>query len=311
MDDNPFLNLEKEIERDYLQVESKERILERDDHSNSIKTRLFTYLAWLFVLLGLFPIVYGMLQLSDEPDGLKLNEYGDFLAGTVASAWSLAGIFFIYVSLLGQRIELRQGKLEQLYGRIEMKHNRLEMMRQKLALREQVQMTERTLIENQFYNLLGSIEGAVAQCKSEIRMGSISSTQCLGEEAILYMLDSLQGTFEEPRELNSDVLDIISSLEIWKKDIKKTFSFDPLIHNTVEIILHLHNGKEVIDARHLFNMFKSRISKYVLLFVFYGILDRLSNEQKVFVGKHDFFKGLINRGELFHREHARLYAHIQ
>jgi hypothetical protein len=55
----------------------------------------------LFVL-GFLVFVFGLVKLSE----LKLNELGDFYAGTVGVLWTLASITLIYVSFLGQKIQL-------------------------------------------------------------------------------------------------------------------------------------------------------------------------------------------------------------
>lgn len=43
---------------------------------------------------------------------MQWNEVGDYLGGTMVGFWSLAGLFFIYVAFLGQRLDIQLTKQE-------------------------------------------------------------------------------------------------------------------------------------------------------------------------------------------------------
>jgi len=97
--------------------------------------------------------VPGFIALFSE-EGLGLNEFGDYLGGTVASCWALAGLFFIYVAFLGQKVEM-------IYQREELKltRNELEATREELkGQREQMELQNENLrtqnFENTFFQLL-------------------------------------------------------------------------------------------------------------------------------------------------------------
>src|SRR2546428_10217898 len=69
-----------------------------------IKIRWSTRAAWFFVALGAIVAAVAIRQLVSEGkfDFDQLSKIGSYSQGTVASAWALAGILFIYATFLAQ-----------------------------------------------------------------------------------------------------------------------------------------------------------------------------------------------------------------
>lgn len=95
--------------------------MEREKEENNtdlqkIETSIKWYraVAFIFIALGFLCIPVVWYQ-NEFVVPMKWNEVGDYLGGTMVGLWSLAGLFFIYVAFLGQRldIQLTKGELQE------------------------------------------------------------------------------------------------------------------------------------------------------------------------------------------------------
>jgi hypothetical protein len=146
--------LEQEIKEatDRINIRSSEyenrvSVLER-----SIK--IYTKWAWTFVVIGFLIGVIGLILFMCRGEKYNLNLLGDFYGGTVASLWSLAGLFFIYVAFLGQKQQLLNQQIEIMYSQLEVKYTRLELEGQKKEMIEQNKTLRQQRFENTFFQLL-------------------------------------------------------------------------------------------------------------------------------------------------------------
>lgn len=105
------------------------------------------YNTWLKVL------VLGFLLLSWKKI-LDLNKLGVFLSGTLASVWSLSGLFFIYVAFLGQKKQLLLQQIELLNSQLEVMYTQSELKGQKEAMNIQNQLITQQQFENTFFKLM-------------------------------------------------------------------------------------------------------------------------------------------------------------
>ena len=106
---------------------------------------LFNILAWFFVVSGLVILAVGLRFLFD--DGDAFNEVGDFVGGVAGSLWALAGLFFIYIAFLGQKIEIK-------YQQEDLTLNRAELKETKEVFKQQTQIMSNQQLDNTFFNLL-------------------------------------------------------------------------------------------------------------------------------------------------------------
>ena len=83
----------------------EERVKTKEEEKLESHIKIFSRLGWSFVVLGAGFFIFGLYQHFYTPD-LDLNELGSYLGGTVGSLWALAGLFFIYVAFLGQKVEM-------------------------------------------------------------------------------------------------------------------------------------------------------------------------------------------------------------
>ena len=150
------IELEKEIREASIRIEARQSNIESELENLSKKIIKFTSWAWIFVWIGFAIGIVSIIifYYKNTEDGFGLNLLGDFMSGTVASIWSLAGLFFIYVAFLGQKQQLLSQQLEIMYSQLEVKYTRLELAGQKLEMKEQNETLKLQKFENTFFNLL-------------------------------------------------------------------------------------------------------------------------------------------------------------
>ncbi|WP_051941765.1 putative phage abortive infection protein [Maribacter forsetii] len=150
------LNLESEISEASIRIQSRQAEINEEIIALEVKTKSYTGWAWGFVWAGfVLSIISVILYICKNTDaGFGLNLLGDFLGGSVASLWSLAGLFLIYVAFLGQKQQLLNQQLEIMYNQLEVKYTRLELAGQKEEMKLQNQTLLNQKFENTFFQLL-------------------------------------------------------------------------------------------------------------------------------------------------------------
>jgi hypothetical protein len=137
---------EDELAREECEILAEEKKIEA--HTKTIQT-----IGWGLVAIGVLVSIPGLAWFFlgdwDNP-----HELGDFLGGTVASCWGLAGLMFIYVAFLGQ---CRQALLQ----RLDVKNNRFEVKQTRLELQTQNEMMQQQIFEQTFFQLLRSYNDIV------------------------------------------------------------------------------------------------------------------------------------------------------
>lgn len=91
---------------------------------------------------------------------MKWNEVGDYLGGTMVGLWSLAGLFFIYVAFLGQRLDIQLTK------------NELQETRK--VHDRQTTLMNRQQFDNLFFNLIQTHNQIVNDLDAEINYSVFS-----------------------------------------------------------------------------------------------------------------------------------------
>ena len=116
--------------------------------------------AFVFIVLGFLCIPVVWYQ-NEFVVPMKWNEVGDYLGGTMVGLWSLAGLFFIYVAFLGQRldIQLTKGELQE----TRKVHNR------------QTTLMNRQQFDNLFFNLIQTHNQIVNDLDASIKYTFLST----------------------------------------------------------------------------------------------------------------------------------------
>ncbi len=149
------MSLDSEINSLNNLIVERTKKFEIENSKLDVKITTYTYWAWSFVIMGFLVGIIGLcLFIKRGPTEYNLNLIGDFYGGSVASIWSLAGLFFIYVAFLGQRQQLLNQQLEIMYSQVEIKYTRFELEGQKREMIEQNQTLRHQRFENTFFQLL-------------------------------------------------------------------------------------------------------------------------------------------------------------
>lgn len=72
---------------------------------------IYRVIAFACIIIGFLCLAVVWYQ-NKYVHPMKWNEVGDYLGGTMVGFWSLAGLFFIYVAFLGQRLDIQLTKQE-------------------------------------------------------------------------------------------------------------------------------------------------------------------------------------------------------
>ncbi len=128
--------IEQELEAiDRFEIAAKENIATLEQ-----KARGYITSAWIFVAGGTASLLFPIISNACGYGYGNLNLLGDYAGGMVASSWTLAGVFFIYVAFLGQKIQLEQQQIEIRHAKGQTVITRLELAEQRF--------------ENTFFSLL-------------------------------------------------------------------------------------------------------------------------------------------------------------
>ena len=155
--------MKKSTNRNFSEIEDKVDNLEDKVNHLEKKILYFTKWAWVFVFLGIIIVFFGITYYLNPylSEKVKLSELGDFYGGTVASLWTLAGLFFIYVAFLGQKQQLINQEIELLYNKVELKLSRAEIKEHTKELIEQNKTFRIQRFENTFFQLMKNYNSIV------------------------------------------------------------------------------------------------------------------------------------------------------
>jgi hypothetical protein len=127
---------------------------------------MIRFVAWIFIAIGFIFLVIGLVYWIKDKQ--LFNEVGDFVGGIAGSLWALAGLFFIYLAFLGQKIEIK-------YQQEELRLNREELSKSKEALQAQANIMLNQQFDTTFFNLLDNHRKLVESFKFSKKIKSITS----------------------------------------------------------------------------------------------------------------------------------------
>lgn len=314
------IELEQEIRVASIRIEARQSKIESELESLSKKIIKFTSWAWIFVWIGFAVGIVSIIifYYKNTENGFGLNLLGDFMSGTVASIWSLAGLFFIYVAFLGQKQQLLNQQLEIMYSQLEVKYTRLELAGQKLEMKEQNETLKLQKFENTFFNLL-SLHHQIVDGIDEIEAKETSkggrdllkerssfvahvnrNENKTVEHVIIKGRDVFKNSYQYlmnriERKSETDFLDnymvVYSSVQT---------DFGHYFRNLYRIIKFIDETKFMEDETKNFqnqykytSMVRAQLSDYELLWLFYNCLSSNGKEKfKPYIEKFALFKNL-------------------
>jgi hypothetical protein len=121
----------------------------------------YTKFAWVCVLCALAPLVYAGYVVIIESKYWQEADLGSFIGGVSGTLTALAGVFFVYVAFLGQRISIIQQQIELQDNRKELRETRKEIKGQKEQLKLQNKNLAIQSFENGFFELLRNLKSSI------------------------------------------------------------------------------------------------------------------------------------------------------
>lgn len=302
------MDLEEEIEKAEKRIEEKKEIIEAEVTELESKITTFTKLAWAFVIVGLAVTVFGIIfyLCTNSEKGYGLNLLGDFMAGTVASVWSLAGLFFIYVAFLGQKQQLLNQQLELMYSQLEVKYTRLELAGQKKELKEQNKTLRRQRFENTFFQLLQNHQDIVNGLDIQRRKNSEYQTIAQGRDCFSNFYKSLTSRIKTVIDFNQMEEIYIEFYNQRQSDLGHYF------RNLYHILKFVTEAPELEDEERTkyTNLLRALLSSYELVLLFYNGLGRFGwNKLKPLLEKFSMLKNM-DRSLIFQDEHLGKYNEL-
>ncbi len=136
--------------------------------NKQIKT--FKTMSWTFIWVGVLVFIIGIFYWFVDKN--NFNEVGDFIGGVAGSLWALAGLFFIYIAFLGQKVEIK-------YQQEDLTLTREELKETKEVFKQQTKVMINQQLDNTFFNLLDNHRKVIDSFKKgekNYRNGVISPT---------------------------------------------------------------------------------------------------------------------------------------
>jgi hypothetical protein len=280
--------------------EARKRLKEQEEKINkqieSYDKRIYRFniIGWIAIIGGLALIIPIFQNTTNSQTVLKLSEIGDYLGGTVASLWSLSGLFFIYVAFLGQQKQMLLQNLELQYSRLELKETRAEF-------REQTFTNKLQRFENTFFSMINAFKDDVknisvsdiqhhyrdktALSKRGIKYGFIKEKNITYQEVVI--TEKGKSCFELfYYDLQKHLLN--SNLETKTRKEVIAIAYPLLLkeHNTIleqynKSFIHIsefiHHAK-IEDKQFYFDYLRAQLSTYEMLYIYYACISATQEE---------------------------------
>jgi hypothetical protein len=305
--------LEVEIENATKRIETRQGEIDTELKRLVSQIDKYTTWAWRFVwfgaILALLSTIYYFYKNSEN--GFGLNLLGDFMAGTVASIWSLAGLFFIYVAFLGQKQQLLNQQLEIMYSQLEVKYTRMEISGQKQEMIEQNKTLRQQKFENTFFQLL-SLFGTIANSLDLRKSSSSSDIISQGRDCFKVFYDNLRDGI---KWLKGGVGGVLKPENVTLQETLKAYStfYDlnksDLSHyfRTLYHIIRFVDSSEIENKKQYAAIIRAQLSSYEQILLFYNCLHENGSEKfKPLIEKYSVFKN-IDYSLIFNKAHYDEY----
>ncbi|QGY46901.1 hypothetical protein GM418_25550 [Maribellus comscasis] len=300
-----MIDIEVEINKETKRIDTKSAEIENKISTVDKKISTYTNWAWGFVWIGIIVLIFSVIYFFKKNDesGFALNLLGDFLAGTVASLWALAGLFFIYVAFLGQKQQLLNQQLEIMYSQLEVKYTRYELEGQKKELMEQNLTLRKQRFENTFFQLLRNHQDIVTGI--DIRKGSgvlISE----GRDCFKSFYRSFTNSSNISKEIGYTKKKYMEMYKSHQADLGHYF------RNIYHILKFIDGSEEIEDSEKYkyASLLRALLSSYELIVLFYNCLgDYGIKKFKPLIEKYSFLKN-IDYSLLVDNSHKNEYLEI-
>lgn len=298
--------LEIDIEKSAERITTRQAQIEKETIVLANKISKYTFWAWGFVLLGLLIIVASTIYYicTNKEQGFGLNLLGDFMAGTVASIWSLSGLFFIYIAFLGQKQQLLNQQLEIMYSQLEVKYTRLELLGQRLEMKEQNETLRLQRFENTFFELLGLFNSIVNDIAYRTNVGANPLSK--GRQSFELYYRELQSNVNANKTVTRNGFyeaSIIEAIEAYGKTFTKSKSNLGHYFATIYQIIKFIDTSKIQNKEQYISIFIAQLNSCEQVLFFYTCLFKNGKEKfKPLAEKYGLFRTL-DKTMIINKEH--------
>lgn len=294
-----------EINIIYQELEVRKKHLEPIIEKLDKKIRIYTRWAWSFVIVGFAVTLLGIFLFSFCC--LKLNELGDYFSGTVASSWSLAGLFFIYVAFLGQKQQLVYQQIELTHSQVEVKATRYELQGQKEQLIEQNKTAKLQRFENTFFSLLANYTSLVNNIDIRKKETVLAQGHASFETFYRRFIEYCQDTARESGVL-MDELSFAKTLNSYMYFFDQNHNhLGHYFRNLYHILKLIKQESALEDKKRYSNLIRAQLSSFELVLLFYNCLSDYGKEKFYpLIEEFDFLKH-IDVDLLINKDHLNEY----
>ncbi len=275
------MTLENEIKKAEEKSELKKVDFENKISKLEKQVKIYTFWAWSFVIIGFLISAYGLIDYKCN-GSFELNLLGDFLGGAVASIWSLAGLFFIYVAFLGQKQQLLNQQMELMFSQLEVKYTRLEIKGQKQEMIEQNRTLRQQRFENTFFQLLRNHQEIVngIDMRKKVRGTGEMAISEQGRDCFKIFYQRFSGNLNKNVPLDKILTSYMEFFDKHQADLGHYF------RNLYHILKFVKNSEEITPEEKFkySSLLRALLSSYELTLLFYNGLGKYGVE---------FFKPLI------------------
>lgn len=227
--------------------------------------RLFTRIGAASAVLAIAPLIWAGYQVFQAHSFFQENELGDFIGGTSGTFASFAGLAFVYVGFLGQRLQILMQQEELELNRQEMRDTRMEIQGQKEQLEMQNRQFQKQSFERVFFDLISFFKSESKEYFKEIP-GGMSLTERL-YDFYNYFLRSYGGpSFKEIEPVDIGPLITKTFDDRFSREIRKIISIKDM---TLNILKHLDNNKKLVDTFFFREIFRSSLNVHEQQLLFY------------------------------------------
>lgn len=265
--------------------------------------RISIFIAFVLVAFGCFEWFRGYQSLRQSGTHLgELGNFGSYLQGTVASCWSLAAGFLIFVAFLVQKQQLQ-------YQREELELTRGDLKEQQKRLDEQERITNRQNFEASFFQLL-NLQNQIAEQMRHITPDSVIE----GRACFKLWYTSLRDVYEHLLHTNnwqgtSELEHVEEFYEIFfiERDHQEDLAhyFRTLYH----LIKFVEISKVVVhpdDKRRYTSLVRAQLSAYEVAHLVYNGLSEYGEGFKPWIEEFGLLEHL-NKHLLLAPSHESLY----
>ena len=300
-----MIDIEEEINKATERIDKKSIEIESKISNVDNKIKIYTNWAWTFVWIGIIVLIFAIVYflIKNEESGFAINLLGDFLSGTVASLWALAGLFFIYVAFLGQKQQLLNQQLEIMYSQLEVKYTRFELEGQKKELIEQNLTLRKQRFENTFFQLLHNHQDIVAGIDIRRSNGVLVSE---GRDCFKSFYQRFSNHNNISKEIGYTLKQYMEMYKSHQADLGHYF------RNIYHILKFIDGSKEIEESEKYkyASLLRALLSSYELIIIFYNCLgDYGIKKFKPLIEKYSFLKN-IDYSLLVDNSHKNEYSEI-